>query len=334
MVQAVWFEDQARLLLVLHHLVVDAVSWQVLLPDLAEAWHAIKAGVRPALAPVTTSLRGWAKALATQDRVAELPRWIETLAPEPLLGSRALDGDTRAESGKVTVTLPKHLTDALLTAVPTTFGSAVDELLLAALAQAVGRSVLVDVERHGREEELVPGTDLSRTVGWFTTVHPLRLEFAADAVTQVARVGEQVRAHPDHGIGFGVLRHLDADTRAVLEPLARPQIALNYLGRFFTAENTDWSVVSGVDTGPEHDPAMPLTHVLEINAGARHVGDGSELVATWTYATGVLDEPAVRALADAWLSALAELVARAEQSIDDEIDDFEAELENEWETLT
>nr|AGS49395.1 long-chain-fatty-acid--CoA ligase [uncultured bacterium esnapd4]QEO74981.1 omn6 [uncultured bacterium] len=334
MVQAVWFEDQARLLLVLHHLVVDAVSWQVLLPDLAEAWHAIKAGVRPALAPVTTSLRGWAKALTTQDRVAELPRWIETLAPEPLLGPRALAGDTRAESGKVTVTLPKHLTDALLTAVPTTFGSAVDELLLAALAQALGRSVLVDVERHGREEELVPGTDLSRTVGWFTTVHPLRLEFAPDAVTQVARVGEQVRAHPDHGIGFGVLRYLDADTRAVLEPLARPQIALNYLGRFFTAEHTDWSVVSGVDTGPEHDPAMPLTHVLEINAGARHVGDGSELVATWTYATGVLDEPAVRALADAWLGALAELVARAEQSIDDEIDDFEAELENEWETLT
>ncbi|MFD5825056.1 amino acid adenylation domain-containing protein [Lentzea sp. NPDC060358] len=333
-VQAVWFEDRRQLLLVLHHLVVDAVSWTVLLPDLAEAWHAVAAGLAPDLAPVATSLRGWAKALAAQDRVAELPGWIETLAPEPLLGSRALDGDTRAESAKVSVTLPPHLTDALLTSVPTTFGAAVDELLLAALAQAVGRTVLVDVERHGREEELVPGADLSRTVGWFTAVHPLRLEFASDVVAQVALTGEQVRAHPDRGIGFGVLRHLDADAAAVLAPLARPQITLNYLGRVFAAEESDWSVVSGVDTGPEHDPAMPLTHVLEINAAARQGEDGAELVATWTYATGVLGEAEVRALAGNWLGALADLVARAGQSLDHEIDDFEAELENEWETLT
>nr|QEO75074.1 condensation domain-containing protein [uncultured bacterium] len=333
MVQAVWFADQGTLLLVLHHLVVDAVSWQILLPDLAEAWRAIAAGEQPALEPVATSLRGWAKALAAQNRVAELPAWVETLTPDEQLGSRPLDGDTRAESAKVTVTVPKHVTDAVLTSAPAALGATVEELLLAALTKAVGRTVLVDVERHGREEELVPGTDLSRTVGWFTTVHPLRLEPAADAVELVERTKEQVRAHPDHGIGFGLLRYLNPDTRAVLENLARPQIALNYLGRFFAADESDWTTVSGVDTGPEHDPAMPLTHVLEINAAARHVGDGSELVAAWTYAAGVLSEQDVRALADAWSHALAELVSLVGRRIDDEIDDFEAELENEWETM-
>ncbi|MEG5176323.1 amino acid adenylation domain-containing protein, partial [Microcoleus sp. B3-D7] len=195
--QFVWFDAgdavPGRLLMVLHHLVVDGVSWRILLPDLATAWQQYQAGRVPQLAPVGTSARRWAHALADEasepDRIAELRHWIRTVEdPDPLLGSRELDPavDTVATLDVVTVHLPEAATGQLLTTVPSAFHGGVDDGLLAGLAVALARwrrdrgveepSALVRLEGHGREEQVIPGADLSRTVGWFTSMYPVRLD--------------------------------------------------------------------------------------------------------------------------------------------------------------
>ncbi|WP_182313157.1 condensation domain-containing protein [Streptomyces sp. SCUT-3] len=244
MVQAVWFDagpqTAGRLLLVLHHLVVDGVSWRILLPDLAAAWDAVAAGRRPELEPVGTSFRRWSQELAAlaqnPARLEELPLWTGMLdGPQELLGDRDLDAreDTVGTVRHVTVTVPAERTEQLLTTVPSAFHAGVDDVLLAAFALAVtdwrrrkGRSadggVLVDLEGHGRHD-VVEGVDLSRTVGWFTSLYPVRLDPAVEDWQEVwaagpeagrvlKRVKEQLRALPDHGIGYGLLRHLSPQT--------------------------------------------------------------------------------------------------------------------------
>jgi pristinamycin I synthase-2 len=153
--------------------------------------------------------------------------------------------------------------------------------LLAALVRASGHGVLVDVERHGRVE--LGGTDLTRTVGWFTAVHPLRLDTGS-----VADVHERLRSLPDDGIGYGLLRHL----RPQVWPagLATATIGFNYLGKLAAVP-----ALGG-------DPGMPVAHALEITAAIV----GGELTATWSWLPEVLDDAEVRALAAAWAGHLAE----------------------------
>ncbi|MEV4259479.1 condensation domain-containing protein, partial [Spirillospora sp. NPDC049652] len=253
-----------------HHLVVDGVSWRVLLPDLAAAYRGDE------LDPVPTSFRSWARGLAaeatSQARLDELPLWTRMLAgPQAILGSRPVDParDTVAAGTRRTdLTLPAAETSALLTDAPEAllsdapeallsdapeaFGAGVDDLLLAGLMAAVEEwrrarglrtpgGQLVDVESHGRA-----GGDLGRTVGWCTAEYPVRLDAGgldhADvraggpaAARLVAHVAGRLRDVPGDGLGFGLLRHLNPDTAPVLAALPRAQIGFNYLGRFTAA---------------------------------------------------------------------------------------------------
>ncbi|MGW0538413.1 amino acid adenylation domain-containing protein, partial [Streptomyces sp. NPDC003032] len=374
MLRAVWFDRGSsrpgRLLLVAHHLVVDGVSWRILLPDLTEAWQAVSEGGTPRLQPVGTSLRGWALRLAERagspEREVELPLWADTLRRAvPPLGGRRLDParDTHATAGRITVTVPGAVTKAVLGPVPAAYQAGVDDVLLAAFALALtdsppGSAVLVDLEGHGREEDVLGGADLSRTVGWFTNTYPVRLDTAtvdrADAWAGgpaagrlLKRVKEQLRGYPDHGMGYGMLRHLNPGTATVLEPLPRPEVGFNYLGRYNVGGSgqADWTIEAGVATGPEHDPRMPLQHVLELNAATKDTPEGAELVATWTFAGHLLPPDDVQELARNWVRALEALATHAERpdagglspsdvalsSIgQSEIDEFEQELQEEW----
>ncbi|MCQ4122818.1 amino acid adenylation domain-containing protein, partial [Rhodococcus sp. FXJ9.536] len=193
MLQAVWFDasGDGRLLLVIHHLAIDGVSWRILVPDLAAAWEDITAGRTPDLPRNGTSMRRWAHALVdtAPQRAGELDLWRRILdGPDPLLGSRPLDPvrDTELTTDKVTIDIPPDVTEMLLRDLPRAFHAGVDGGLFTGLALAVARwrrlhahpfdEVLVGVEGHGRENNLVPGADLSRTIGWFTTIHPVRLD--------------------------------------------------------------------------------------------------------------------------------------------------------------
>ncbi|MDL4819442.1 non-ribosomal peptide synthetase [Actinomadura opuntiae] len=338
--QLVWFDagnDQGRLLVVLHHLVVDGVTWRILLPDLVTAW----AG--GALDPVPTSFRRWAQRLTATaaDREDELEDWLDIVdGPPQRLAPRALDPrvDIAARARSLTVDLPADVTGPLLTDVPAAYHGRANDVLLTGLALAVaqwrrhhgagrGTDVLIDLEGHGRED-VVPGVDLSRTAGWFTSIHPVRLDAGtvdwaevrdggASVGTAIKKVKEQLRAIPDGGIGYGLLRYGGGEAAEELaEPPAAP-IAFNYLGRVAPGDGDgDWTLAPE-ETPAGEDPRMPVAHVLEINAVTRDAAGGPVLSATWTWPGGLLEEAAVRELADAWFTALRGLVAHVAAAGDD-----------------
>ncbi|MGA5817950.1 amino acid adenylation domain-containing protein [Kitasatospora sp. NPDC094028] len=337
MVQAVWFDAgpdaPGRLLLVVQHLVVDGVSWRILVPDLAAAWEAVAAGREPVLDPVATSFRSWSRGLAeaalTPARRTELPLWIRQLdAVDPLVGDRPFDPaeDLTGTTRTLTRTLPSDVTAELLTSVPAAYHAGVNDVLLTAFALAIadhrrrhGRagdgSVLVDLEGHGRED-VVGGADVSRTVGWFTSAHPVRLAPAvrdwaglwaggAPVGQALKLVKEQLRALPDHGLGYGLLRHLNPETGPQLEAFGEPQFAFNYLGRLPAAGDEPWSAAAEADAlGSGADPAMPMTHLVELEALTEDHPTGPRLVATWSWAGRAVPEETVAELADLWFRAL------------------------------
>ncbi|NKZ09331.1 non-ribosomal peptide synthetase, partial [Actinomadura latina] len=257
MLQFVWFDPDTRdaggrLLVVAHHLVVDGVSWRIVVPDFIEGWSAVKAGRAPMLPRVGTSVRRWSAALADEaerpERVAELELWRSMLqAPDPVVGSRRVDPavDVVSAVDRVQIRLPMDVTEALLSRLPQVFHCGPDDGLVTGVVLAVAAwrrargvqasSVLVNMEGHGREEAVVPGADLSRTVGWFTTIYPVRLSVGGtDAGQAIKAVKEQLRTVPDRGIGYGLLRYLNTHTAHQLAQLPSPQIGFNYLGRFST----------------------------------------------------------------------------------------------------
>ncbi|WP_460068185.1 amino acid adenylation domain-containing protein [Streptomyces sp. YKOK-I1] len=332
MLRAVWL-DEGWLLLVAHHLVVDGVSWRIILEDLRAAWE----GREPE--PVVSSFRGWSRRLREQAAdgtyAGQLDLWREVIGdrPGPPLGARPLDAalDTTATRRELSLTLPVGVTEALLTRVPSVFHGGVNDVLLAGLALAVGEwcrrrgrvvggGVLVDVEGHGRVE--VPGVDVSRTVGWFTSIHPVRLD-AGEVVWGQVRAGgavvgrvvkgvkEQVRAVPDDGIGFGVLRYLDPVAGAELAGGGRAELGFNYLGRF-TGGGGAWELSSRAGmVGGGADAGLALAHAVEVNAVTYDGVEGPGLHAGWAWADGVLSEGEVRELAELWFEALEGLAVHA-----------------------
>ncbi|MYV70422.1 hypothetical protein GT043_31675, partial [Streptomyces sp. SID2131] len=176
------------------------------------------------------------------------------------------------------------------------------------------------------------GADLSRTVGWFTSLYPVRLDPAtadlADAFAggpaagaALKQVKEQLRAVPDKGMGYGLTRHLDPATAAGFAGLPAPQVAFNYLGRFTTAGTRDagtaavpdWTVLSTAAGVGGTDPGVPLAHPLELNARTNDGPAGPELSATWTWAREILGRAEVEELADLWFQALRALTEHVER---------------------
>ncbi|MEO3974458.1 amino acid adenylation domain-containing protein [Streptomyces sp. CAU 1734] len=341
-VRAVRFDSgpgrPGRLLLVAHHLVVDEVSWQILLPDLRAAWEALAAGRAPELDPVATSLRAWTGHLLaeahSERRVAELGRWraAEAGTGSGALGARALDParDTVATARELTVRLSAGRTAPLLDSVPAAFHGTVNDTLLTALALAIGAHTgdsapVVELEGHGREQELLPGADLTRTVGWLTSLYPLRLDTGGcdpaavltgreDAAGALKAVKELVRAVPDGGIGAGLLRYANAGTARLFDAAARPEILWNYLGRnTAAADGADWGPAAEADAlEVRPDPATPLSHPLEITAEIENGPDGPRLVAGFIWAGEVLSRETVGAIADGWRTALDALASWAD----------------------
>ncbi|MGM1060724.1 amino acid adenylation domain-containing protein [Saccharothrix sp. Mg75] len=253
--------DDRSVRLTAHHLVVDGVSWRVLVEDLATAHRQALAGQPVRIGRKTTSFKDWARKLAEHAPhgfADELAHWTAVAATP---GDVPLDRDganTTASQREATVRLTAEETAALLRDVPGAYRTQVNDVLLTALGRALadwtGRSrVLVDLEGHGREE-LFDDVDLSRTVGWFTTVFPVALDLpapdAGDWGEALKSVKEQLRAVPRRGIGYGALRHL-----ARTAPACTPAVSFNYLGRF-DADQRDLDLSA--------DPDAPRPHQLDV----------------------------------------------------------------------
>ncbi|MCH6163959.1 amino acid adenylation domain-containing protein [Streptomyces sp. M600PL45_2] len=357
MVRVLWFDagpdTPGRLMFMGHHLSVDGVSWRIIVPDLSSAYEALESGGQPRLQPVETPLRQWAQALSAQakeeHRLAELPLWTGILDTQgPQLAKRPLDParDTTASARSHVLTYGAERARHLFTTIPAAFHCEINDVLLTALALAVrrclgdetgsegesrvrgGGEVLIDVEGHGREP-VVPGADLSRTVGWFTSMYPVRLapgDAASSGGQQQAygqelgralrRVKEQLRAIPDKGIGFGLLRYLNPETSPALVTAPPRHIGFNYFGRFLlpaASGERDWAPAPELAMSAGADAGMPLTHPLSINALTQDADEGTELSVSFVWPEGVVDDETVRALADAWFEILDSLAEYAAQ---------------------
>ncbi|MFI6217672.1 amino acid adenylation domain-containing protein [Nocardia brasiliensis] len=335
MVQFVWLDRTdpglpGRLLICAHHLVVDGVSWRILLPDLLTALAAVSNGQAPQLDPPGTSMRRWAHALVdaayAPDRIAEVGLWQRICAtPDPMLGARSFDPaiDLATQVETVQVTVDETVTEALVRTVPGLFHAGVDEILLAAFAAALARwrlrrgqdapVSLLRLEGHGREEQLAAGADLSRTVGWFTSLYPVRLDLGDIDVeaaltgtdetgAMIKSVKEQLRAVPDHGIGYGLLRYLNPDAAQLLPDAMPGQIAFNYLGR---VDDRNAGLFAAPATDP--DPDLAAAAAIEVNA----IVAGAQLHAGFAYPRTLLDAGAVTELAELWVAALGAIAAYA-----------------------
>ncbi len=304
-----------RLLLVIHHLVVDGVSWRVLLEDLQQAYTALAAGKTIVLPGKSSSLQAWAQHLHRYGQSdilkAERDYWQRTLEG----GNSDLPRDfpetvqTRRQAARATSRLNKTQTNALLKVAPATYRTQINDLLLTALARVLcdwseQDSVLIQLEGHGRED-LFDDLDLSRTVGWFSSLFPVRLTPEAEPGTSLCAIKEQLRAVPGKGIGYGVLRYL-----AGCEPLRElppPRITFNYLGQFdgaFSAADGALFVPAAESTGEHQDEDAPLGNWLSVDGQVY----GGELELVWTFGQGMYRPQTIQTLADAYCHELQRLI--------------------------
>ncbi|MEU9096724.1 non-ribosomal peptide synthase/polyketide synthase [Streptomyces sp. NPDC048361] len=305
----------ARLLLVVHHLAVDGVSWRILLEDLETAYRQILTAEPLRLPARTTSVREWARRLRARADAGgftdQLAHWTRVAGhcaePLPVDGE---GGNTTADVREVTVRLDRQRTDELLRQVPAVYGTRIDDVLLTALGRVLadwtGRdTVAVGLEGHGREDQVFEDIDLSRTVGWFTTLFPVALRVPADDWGSALKaVKEQLRSVPERGLGHGVLRHLAHTPRLAAAPM--PGISFNYLGRF------DWSTDDATliravpgGLGGADAPDTERAHLLDVVARI----EDDRLEISWHYSRARHHEATVTGLADGMLHALEEILA-------------------------
>ncbi|MEU1852258.1 amino acid adenylation domain-containing protein [Streptomyces sp. NPDC019990] len=332
MLRAVWRRTARQLVLVAHHVVVDGVSWRVLMEDLATAWRQFTSGTPIELPPVGTSFRRWTQLLERAAFDADSSYYRRPLPEvDGPVGRRALAaGDTVARERTRTVSVGPDVTAALLGDVPARFHAGVNDVLLTALAVALARwrrdlgqdqtFAHIELEGHGREGQFVVGSagfeaELSRTVGWFTTLFPVLVDpgaaadFTAPAYLTAAlkRVKEDLADVPDNGVSYGALRYL---THTEFDAPA-PQVLFNYLGRFDAGASGDWQLARTTGRlGEQRDPRMRLPRPLEFNAIAEPAATGAyELVTTLSWPDGMFTDEDITTLGEYFRAALTGLAA-------------------------
>jgi len=331
MVSALWVPLVGQLVLIAHHLVVDGVSWRILLEDINLAWAQRSSGQPIVLPEPGTSFTRWATLLTEYARqpevVEQATHWRRVLAVPPVLPSTQPAVDTHANAGSLSVELDVETTRLLLGEVPAAFHTGINDILMIAYAMALREflgtgSVLIDAEGHGRHEELGgddDAVDLSRTVGWFTTKYPVALNISNLTWSQVLTADpalgpiikdakEQLRSQPD-GLTYGLLRYLNDDVDL---DGPDPVIGFNYLGRIGGAARSEdvwemsqnWALTDVAAAVP-----VPLRHALTLDAGTVDTDAGPRLRAGWTWAPSLLNHAQVHRLSELWFDALAGICA-------------------------
>ncbi|SIR91538.1 non-ribosomal peptide synthetase [Pseudomonas putida] len=310
-------DGSQRLLMAVHHLVVDGVSWRILLEDVQLAYRQLAQGQAVVLPAKTSAFRTWAERLQALAQSAELQQqmvyWQQLQGlPTDLPGAKTNACPRNDEAVTLNTCLSAPLSRRLLQEAPAAYRTQVNDLLLAALARVISRwtglpDVLVQLEGHGREA-LFDDIDLTRSVGWFTSLFPVRLTPAPQMGASIMRIKEQLRAVPLRGIGFGVLSSFgSAEQRQALAALPTPRITFNYLGQFdgsFDAAQQALFAPSGEFAGHEQSADAPLGNWLTLNGQVY----GGELRLGWTFSRQMFDSAAIGELAKALEAELQALV--------------------------
>ncbi|ALU43405.1 non-ribosomal peptide synthetase [Pseudoalteromonas rubra] len=314
-------DGSARVLLVIHHLAVDGVSWRILLDDLARTYGQLQQQVEPSLASKSHSYQYWAQQLSgyAQAHSDELHYWQQQQAPQLALPELNHEGSRKlVHSASVKVTLDTQQTQALLHEAGKSYRTQVNELLLSALSEALYQwsgqaECLINLEGHGREPWDLR-TDLSRTVGWFTSLYPVQLT-RKDTLSETLKYNkEQLRTVPNKGIGYGALKYYgDAQTQASLANQPVGQIEFNYLGQLDNAlahSDAPWRLASE-DSGAAFSPDYEPHSEISING---QVSEGS-LQLVISYGAQRLNETVMGAFAQHLEAALVAVITHCTDSV-------------------
>lgn len=313
--------DDAFLVVVAHHACIDVVSWGVLVDDLETAYEAAAAGRPITLPPKTTSAKEWATRLDAHAAVVEMDEgdyWRSLTDGSPARIRRDGAGDNLASSAEVLErALDAGTTAALVDTALPAHGVTIEAALLAALAIALrdeveGGRAIVHLEGHGREA-LFDDVDVSRTVGWFTSLFPfdLTIERADSPADALRTVRARLEGVPHRGIGYGVLRY---SSGAAAEPDADDiDVSFNYLGRSPTADSDAYWAPADVALGALRGPKNERAHLVDVEAWL----DGDRIVTSWSYPPDLVARDRVEATAERFLAALRALAAdaRAERRV-------------------
>ncbi|MCZ8520301.1 MULTISPECIES: non-ribosomal peptide synthase/polyketide synthase [Paenibacillus] len=308
--------DGDHLLIAIHHLVVDGVSWRILFEDLAAGYEQALAGKEIALPHKTDSFLLWSQQAAQYAAGEALDRerafWSTTEKAElaPLPKDTAEEAGTIRDSDAVTVAWSAEETELLLRRANRAYHTETNDLLLTALGMAVRewsglQRVLVNLEGHGREP-IVPGLDTTRTVGWFTTQYPVLLDLghAGELSATIKQVKEGLRAVPNKGIGYGLLKYLAAPGTGDAGFTAEPEISFNYLGQFDQDLDGNALQLSPYSAGQALGDQTPLHYALDLNGMIA----GGELSLSITYSSKQYRRETVESLASLLQSSLSEVI--------------------------
>ncbi|RKZ81921.1 MAG: hypothetical protein DRR19_21505, partial [Candidatus Parabeggiatoa sp. nov. 1] len=313
-----------RLFWVIHHLAVDGVSWRILLEDFITAYQQLTQSEKIVLPPKTTSFQQYAQHLteyALSDTLnAELDYWLTNawgpVKPLPVDYPLESAANTVANVVQVTVSLNVEQTCALLSEVPKVYQTQINDVLLTALVQSFAgwtgeKSLLIDLEGHGREE-LFEDIDLSRTVGWFTSIFPVLLDLRTtsnDTGAALKTIKKQLHRIPHHGIGYGLLRYLNKKAASQLQALPQAQVSFNYLGQFHQFSKEPLLGLAQEKSGVLHSAAAnPRSHLLDING---LISEG-QLHFSWHYNENYHRRSTIECLAQYFITALQVLIAHCQ----------------------
>ncbi|WP_415839699.1 condensation domain-containing protein, partial [Paenibacillus tarimensis] len=317
-----WFKtaDGDHLLMVLHHLVVDGVSWRILLEDLQQGFGQAARGEEIVFQPKTHSYKDYAEQLllyaGSRKALKEREYWLQIEQAEiaPLV-----DGDAgkargrRKEAETAFMELSESETDMLLKRVHRAYNTEINDVLLTALGLAFRQwnsmeRIKINLEGHGREQ-ILQGMDINRTVGWFTTMYPVVIDTQAPASLSgdeqlsyvIKRVKDDLRRIPNKGIGYGILAYLSqAEVLPDGRERARPEISFNYLGQFDQDVQGRGLSVSPLSMGHSLSPDMERTFALDING----MVSGGKLALSFNYHPAEFTESAIRQLMDLYREQL------------------------------
>jgi non-ribosomal peptide synthase protein (TIGR01720 family) len=324
LVRAVLFElgeGEQRLLLVVHHLAVDGVSWRILLEDLQRGCEQIAAGGAIAFGAKTSSYQQWAaqllKEAESEETKQEAEYWRARGESKRLPRDYEGGANSVASTSSVQVSLSAAETKALLQEVPGVYHTQINDALLTAVGIALtewtgGERVAVELEGHGREE-VGGGVDVTRTVGWFTSIYPVELVMARESGIgeRLKAVKEALRGVPRHGLGYGLLRYLssEAEIRKQLHERAAAEVSFNYLGQFGQGidQTSGWGIATE-STGTAGSSDGPRNYLLEIDG---HIS-GGRLKMSWRYSDHVHRRETISKAANRFVHAMQELIAHCQ----------------------
>ena len=316
------------LLIIIHHLVIDGISWRILWEDIENAYHQIANHKEIRLLERFNTYKDWGLALQnyarSEESKKEIPYWLSINFHSPLPRDFDKGINTWEESKNIKVTLSRDLTHKLLQEAPRAYHTQINDILLTALTLAFNKwtgkkDLFLHLEGHGREDFMEESIDLSRTIGWFTTLFPVNLNLALTQKKDVTlgdylkTVKEQLRAIPHRGVGYGALRYMsgDAEIKEKLEHLDTAEISFNYLGQLDTTLTKD-SLFQLHSFNPSLDDIglkNKHSHIIDINSYITN----DELTIDFAYGTQIHHHETIKALANRYLKYLTNLIYHCEK---------------------